>query len=299
MSCQTPYFSGLGACNALLGKVKGVAITLKGTTFTDATIISDATWKTGIASATPASRNAIILPLRVYENKSPEAEMTTSNLGKMDKTNDPPPAASLYLDTGAYDHKYLHSLAGQKFDVVLFLEGGLVMATRKANNAVKGFRATLETRAGLPLSDNTQQSYKIDLYFDSIDEFKNFVLFTPDWSMDDLKDYVPVGVDLVPLGDLSASTGVVSIGVYKRGTKQGLTGLVVADVTVLDSSGTAPVGSTTLVEVGQGVYTLTINEDVGGSASALDAGEWATIQVAKIVSTFITYQSQVEKITAV
>lgn len=299
MGCETPYFSGLGNCQKLLSKVVGVGITIKGTTFTDATFVSEATWKTGISSSTPASRNTIILPLRVYANNSPEPEMATSNLGIMDKTNEPAPAMIGYLLCGPNDYKDLHALAGTKFDVVLFLEDGTQMATRKSDNSIKGFTALIETRANLPLADNAQQSYPLYVFFSSAKEFKNPVYKSPDYSMDDLLGYVPVGVDLYQSSTLSASTGVVTITAYKRGTTQPLTGLVVADVTVLESNGTAPVGSTTLVEVGQGVYTLTINEDVGGSASALDAGEWAKVQVAKIVTGYITYQSQVEKITAV
>ena len=299
MSCETPYFSGLGNCQKLLSKVKGIGITLKGTTFTDATFIADATWKAGISSSTPANRNAIILPLRVYTPTSPEPAMETSNLGIMDKTSDPAPSMVAYLLSGPMDYKALHALAGTKFDVVLFLEDDTQVGTRKADNAIKGFTAVIATRGGLPLADNVQQSYPVYVFFSSSKEFKNPVYKAPDYSMDDLLGYVPVGMDVYQGSTLSASTGVVTLNVYKRGTSQPVTGLVTADFTVLESSGTATVAVTTVTEVGQGVYTATIQEDTGGTPNALEAGEWAKVQVAKIVSANITYQSQVEKITAV
>jgi hypothetical protein len=297
MSCETPYFSGLGNCQKLLAKVAGVGITLKGTTFTDATFIAEATWKAGISTSTAANRNTIIFPLKVYEKTTDDPQVDTSNLGIKDVTNKPAPSMVGYLDCGPSDYKAIHDLAGTKFDVVLFLADGTQVGTRKSDGSIKGFRAKLETRADLPLADGAQNSYPLYLFFRDAKEFEEMVLVAPDYTLYDLIDYVPVGLDL-KVGALSASTGQVSITVYKRGTTQPLTGLVVADVTVLESSGTATVGSTVLTEVGQGVYTLTIQEDTGGTGNALEAGEWAKIQVAKIASTFITYMSEVVKVTA-
>jgi len=297
MNGETPYFSGLGNFQKLLSKVVGVGITLKGTTFTDATFISSATWKTGICSSTAASRNTIVLPLKVYEKTSDEPGVDTSNLGIKDKTSENPPSMVGYIDAHALDYQALHGLAGTKFDVVLFLSDGTQVATRKADGNIKGFRAVLETRGDLPLADSLQNSYPVYLFFRSALEFKSMVLSAPDYMFEDILDYVPVGLDLI-CGALSASTGVVSITVYKRGTTQPLTGLVLADVTVLESNGTATVATTVCTEVGQGVYTVTIQEDSGGTPSALEAGEWAKIQVAKIAASYVTYQSQVVKVTA-
>lgn len=298
MGCETPYFSGLGTCQALLPKVVAVGITLKGTTFTDATFVTESTWKAGISTSTAANRNTIIVPLRVYEKTSDEPEITTSNLGIKDKTNEPAPSMVGYAYAGIMDYVYMHVLAGNKFDVVLFLQDGSQVACRKSDNAIKGFRAMIETRADLPMADNAQNSYPLYFFFQSADEFKNLVIKHPDYSYNDLLDYVPVGADVYQGSTLSASTGVVTLNVYARGTTKPVLGLVTADFTVLESNGTATVAVSTVTEVGQGVYTVTIQEDTGGTANALEAGEWAVVQVNKIASTFITYASQPIKITA-
>jgi hypothetical protein len=102
----------------------------------------------------------------------------------------------------------------------------------------------------------------------------------------------------VALSKLDATTGVVTLGVYKRGTTTGLTGLILADITVLESNGTAPTATTIVAEVGQGVYTVTINESIGATPGALEAGEWALVQVAKIVTNDVTYLSNTLLLTA-
>ncbi|TRZ51260.1 hypothetical protein D4R99_04625, partial [bacterium] len=147
-------------------------------------------------------------------------------------------------------------------------------------------------------ADNAQQSYPVYVFFRTAQEFMNQVFSTPSFTFDEVLDYVPVGLTLVADSTFSASTGVVTLHAYKRGTTEGKTGLVLADITVLESNATAPTQTTICTEVGQGVYTVTINESIGNSPTALEAGEWAKVQVALIAATFITYQSNVLKITA-
>jgi hypothetical protein len=298
MGCETPYFSGLGNCQKLLSKVVGIGITLKGTTFTDATFISASGWKAAIASSTPATRTAIVLPLKVYEKTTDAPGIETSNLGIKDITSTPPPSMVGYIDASACDYATLHGLTGTKFDVVLFLADGTMVGTRTVAGAIKGFRAILGTRGDLPQADNAQQSYPVYVFFRTAQEFMNQVFSVPSLSLDDVLDYVPVGLTLVADSTFAASTGVVTLHVYKRGTTEGKTGLVLADITVLESNATAPTQTTIVTEVGQGVYTVTINESIGATPGPLEAGEWVKLQVALIASTFITYQSNVLKITA-
>lgn len=301
MGCETPYFSGLGDCHALLSKVMGSGITNKGTTFTDATFIADATWKTNIASSTPASRNTIVLQHLDYERTSEAAVVETSNLGRKTQGVSAPPSMSASLDMGAYDYQTLFSLMGSKFDIVLFLADGKRMGTRKADGTIKGFRAEIAVRGDLPPADSSQKSFPVNIFFSDLKEFENgnMVIISATSSFEEIKDYVPVGLTLVADSTLAAATGVVTLHAYKRGTTEPKTGLVLADITVLESNATAPTATTIVTEVGQGVYTVTINESIGATPSALESGEWAKVQVALIATTYITYQSNVLKLVAV
>lgn len=297
--CAIAYPAGLGDCKAFLSKVQGIAITPKGTTFTEATFVTASTWATAVQSSTPASRTTTLLPFIAYEPTSDAIAIETSNLGRKVVGSKPAPSMIGYLDGSNCDYQTLLSYENTKFDVVLFLQDEKQMGCRTSAGTIKGFRATLSIMNGLPKADNMHQSFPVYLFFEYPDEFDNVALASPTYNFRTLLDYVPVGLNLVALSTLSSSTGVITIGVYKRGTTQGLTGLILADVTVLESSGSAPVATTICAEVGQGVYTLTINEDVGGTASALDAGEWAMIQVAKIVTSTVTYLSNTLTVIAV
>jgi len=165
MGCETPYFAGLGNCQKLLSKVVGIGVTLKGTTWTDATFITAASWKAAIASSTPATRTAYVLPLKVYEKTTDAPGIETSNLGIKDITSNPAPSMVGYIDASACDYQTIHSLTGTKFEVVLFLADGTMVGTRTAAGTIKGFRAILGTRGDLPNADNAQQSYPSKVLF--------------------------------------------------------------------------------------------------------------------------------------
>lgn len=289
--CATPYPAGLGTCKSFLSKVQGIAITPKGTTFTDATFALASTWATAVNSSTPASRTTELLPFIAFENTSDAIAIETSNLGRKIVGSKPAPSMVGYLDGSFCDYKTLLSYENNSVDIVLFLQDEKQMATRSSDGTIKGFRAKIAIMNGLPKADNAHQSFPVYIFFDFADEFDNGVLADPTYNFRTLLDYVPVGVTLVALSTLSASTGVITLGVYKRGTNTGLTGLILADITVLESNGTAPTATTIVAEVGLGVYTVTINESIGATPGALEAGEWAMIQVAKIVTTTVTYLS--------
>jgi hypothetical protein len=296
-NCATPYPAGLGACKAFLSKVDGIAITPKGTTFTDATFILNTTWKTAVSSSTPASRTTELLEFIATENTSEAVSITTTNLGKKVVESKPTPSLTGYLNGSLCDYQTILAYEGQKVDIVLFLQDGKQMGTRTGYSTIKGFRATIAVNPSIPV-DESSKSFPVYIFFEDQKEFESIALVKPTYNFRSLLDYVPVGVNLVALSTLSASTGVITLGVYKRGTNTGLTGLILADITVLESNATAPVATTIVVEVGQGVYTVTINESIGATPGALEAGEWALLQVAKIVTADVTYLSNTLLVTA-
>ena len=300
MKCSDPYFAGLADCQKLMQKVIGIALTEKGTTFTKATFIAEATWNANIASVTTATRNTTVLPFTNYERTTSDATVNETNLGFKDKDTDPAPSMVGWLDISYCDYKTLFSLEGTAFDVVLFLQDNTQFASQKSDLTIKGFRAKINVRKDLPPSDNSQSSYPVEINFRSAREFENGYIDIPDHTFDDVLDMVPVGLSLSVTTALNATTGVAVVQVNKRCTDTGQAGLVLADWEVLASNGTPTVGVTVMVDDTQGQYTLTINEGVGGTPGALEAGEWAIIQCSDEDAgpTYLTYLSNVLKLVA-
>ena len=294
MNC-TPYFAGLADCQSLLKKVKGVMVTEKGTTYTFATFVTESVLHLGIADATTANRNASVFPFLNYERTTDDPSIQTSNLGIKDKDLDPPPSMQGWLDASFCDYKTLHSLEGLALDIVLFTTDGKQIGTVKSDGSVKGFRAKISTRKDLPPSDNAQASYPVDILFRNASEFENAVVFEPDYSFDDVLDFVPAGLNVRITTAYSVSTGKVTVKVTERCTDTGKTGLAAADFEVLASDGDAPVSVTVATDNGLGEYELTINEDVGGTPSALDSGDFYKLQVSDDDSTYVTFLSNVIK----
>ena len=300
MKCTTPYFAGLADCQKLMQKVVGIGLTKKGTTWTSATFVTPASWNVAIASVTTASRTATVLPFTNYERTTDDATVNTTNLGYKDKDSDPAPSMNGWLDISYCDYKTMFDLEGTAFDAVLFLQDGTQFATQQSDGAIKGFRCKISVRKDLPPSDNSQSSYPVSINFRSAQEFENGYIDMPDYSFDDIKDMVPVGLSLSITPARVAATGVVVVQVNKRCTDTGYAGLVLADWEVLASNGTPTVGVTVMVDDTQGQYTLTINESVGGSPGALEAGEYAVIQCSDEDAgpTYLTYLSQALKVVA-
>lgn len=294
MNC-TPVYAGLADCGRLLKKVNGVMITDKGTEYTDTTFVTESVIKLGIASLTTALRNATVLPFINYERTTDDPSIQTSNLGIKDKDLDPAPSMQGWLDMSLCDYKTIHELEGIWFDVVLFTTDGLQFGTKKSDGAVKGFRCKIATRKDLPPSDNSQSSFPVDFYFRNADEFKNIMVFDPDYNFADVLDFVPVGLGLSITTAYAA--GDVVLQVNERCTNTGKTGLVLADFEILQSNGAPIVAVTVLVEDGLGQYTLTIKADSAGTPANIASGKFYTMQASADDATFATYLSNVIKET--
>jgi hypothetical protein len=278
-------------------KMSGGALTKKGVTFTDTTALSSTTWRVGIASKTDASRNTLILPILSFENTSDDLETITTQLGKKMVTSKPIPSGTIMLDASLCDYKQLHDLEDTWFEFVPFFQGGSYWLTRKSDGTLKGFRCKIATKAGLPPEDKTM-SYPIYLMFDSYNEFEDVVVVSPTWGFSDIQDYSPVGLDIRIVTAYTAGDVVVKI--TKRGSGAGLTGLTVAgsDFSILDSNAAPLVAVTAATDDGQGVYTLTIKSDSGGTPANLAAGEFAVLQAHDDDATYLTYLSHALTITA-
>jgi len=287
-------FGGRSSFNSLMAQVIGVSLIKNGTSsFVAATFIAPDTWKTLIAGV--AGMNALPLSIkRGFENTTPEVSMEESNLGFKEQTTLPIPSLKGYLDGSYCDYRVLNKLNGQEFEVVLHLKDGSQFGTKGSGTEVEGFKATCHFYFGIPLAENRMQSYPIWVNFESYDEFENGYLATPNYTLRNLLNFIPVGMNFETIVALSSSTATVSV--TKRGDGSPVEGLVAADFSVLSSN--APDCSVlSLVETGGGVYVLTIQRLASSVPAALASGEFAIVQATQDDATYYTYSSNLVTFT--
>jgi len=295
MSCENAYFNGWGECAKLMEKMNGGSLQQKGVTWTDTTALNSTTWRAAISGLTEDVRTILMVPINAFENTTDDVEIVTSQLGKKSVTSKPIPSGLLYLDASLCDYKQLHDLEGTWFEFVPFFQDGTQWMTRSSDGTLKGFRCKIATKAGLPPEDK-MQSFPMYLMFDNYAEFENVVVINPDYTFNDLLDYSAVGLDIRITTAYTA--GDVIVKITKRGSGDGLTGLVVGDFEVLKSNGEPTVAVTVASDDGLGQYTLTIKKDNDGTPANLSSGEYAIIQCHDDDDTYVTYLSHSLKVTA-
>ena len=300
MSCKTGYFAGLSDVICKLGKINGIMLTEKGTTFTDTTFEAESTHHAAIAAIASASRNSMVYPVINYENTTDDVTVQTSNLGFKDTDGKPLPSMLLHIDVGVGDYQTLKGLEGKLFDVVLFTDQMQQLGTRKTTiSTIKGFRAKIAFKYDLPKSDNGQLQFAMYVFFRAQNEFENLVFVNPDYSFADLVDFVPIGLDLRVTTAYNTSTGIVVVKATVRSTGLGKTGLLAADFEILESvCDLAPAVVTSLTDDGLGYYSILI-QDSTGTPENLAAGEWYKMQASDedATPTYNTYQSNAMKET--
>jgi len=292
MSCKNAYFAGWGTCKNLLKKTSGIALQLKGQTWTDATIIAAASWHTAIADDDSSVRSAIPFDILNFENTTDEMPIITSALGHKFKEADPVPSGKALLKIGMTDYQWLHAHDGQEYEFFPFFQGNSFWATRKADGTLKGFRCSVATVGGLPPEDKLT-SFPLYVFFDDPEEFKHIVVVSPDnWRFSDLINYVPAGLEFRVT--TAYTGGTVTVLCTKVGSGDPMTGLSAAgDWEIMSSNATPTVVVTAVSEVGLGYYTLTIKKDNDGTPANLAATDYVVIQAHDVDSTptYLTYLS--------
>lgn len=264
MSCSTFYPSGLGACKAFRERVIGVIMVEKGNSKTVAEAKTLATWVTLMAGKS-AGIKAIYIPFdRGYQNNTTEPEITTSNLGFMEKTNDFAPSIRGFGYMSYEDYKTFFGADNQEYDFVLVTKDGMLEGTMTATGNTKGYRGKLFIQYNAPMADNLQESLSFTISFTDVNEWKvASTVIVPDFSIIDLLDSIPVGLQVEILNPYTA--GDVIVKVTKRNqSKAPYAGLTTtAKWEVLSVAGDLDVQITAVVDTNAllGIYILTIKKD--------------------------------------
>lgn len=290
MSCSTFYPSGIGACKSFRERVMGVILVEKGNSKTVAESKLLATYLTLMADKS-AGVKAIYIPFdRGYQNNSAEPEITTSNLGFMEKTNDTAPAIKGFGYLSYEDYKTFFGADNQEFDFLLVQKDGVIEGTKTSTGKIKGYRGKLFVQYNAPMADNLQESYPFTISFTDVNEWKvASTTIVPTFSITDLVDSIPVGLQVEIVTAYTA--GVVIVKVTKRNqSKSPYVGLTtVAKWEVLSSS--ELLTAITVVDAasaGLGLYGLTIKQ---GAAPA-NLSEPVVIRGADDNATIYTYLTQ-------
>lgn len=295
MSCKPAVFSGLGECKKLMDKMNGMVLYKKGTTFTSTTALDLSVVRTKIADDEFANRTATALPIMSFENTTDDISILTTQLGRKITDGKPIPSGVIYLDASMCDYKAINELEDIVLEAEPYFQDGTKWLSIKSDGTYKPFKVRLSTKFGLPPEDKTQ-SYPVYLFFESYQEFEDVVVVSPEYTFNDVLDIVPVGLSMSIVTAYTGGNVVVKV-TERCKPDVGVTGLTSAtDFPVISSNGSPVVAVTSVVENGQGQYTLTIKTDSGGTPANLASSEYATIQAQDDDGTYATYLSQPVKV---
>lgn len=275
MKCTPFYYSGLSDCEILFKDVIGAMVMDKGQTLSDAAAL--ATYTAIIAGT--SSQTGMYLPIgRSYQNNTAEPERNTSVVGFTEKVSDPLPMLVGFLDRTYCDYKTLYDIDNQDKDVVLFLKNGKVWHSKNSDGSKIGFRAKISIRKNAPGADNSVELFPIYMDFKYIEDMDNAEVTTLNFSVKELNDSIPVGLNISLVTAYTSGDVVVSINKRCSLTPfADITDETSFEVLYTESGSTdldidVTAASTTSASVGR--YTLTIQKDSSSTPANLTKGVW-------------------------
>lgn len=129
--------TGLSACEDKFGDLISIGVVEKGWSKNIATDnFTETDYRTAV-------QDQVINPFRniyTYTQDTPDTERATGNTGLMSDVRKGKPEYTFTFDEGACFHKNLYSFDGQnRWDLILFFETGIFLATNVAGTEIKGF----------------------------------------------------------------------------------------------------------------------------------------------------------------
>jgi hypothetical protein len=282
VSCGTLTASGLSECNSRLEQAAAVLISVKGTSYTAAELLTLAKTKTGVALA--AGIVSIYLPITGYTSSTDAPKVETNALGTKGVFDSSIPSGSVSLDRAFEDYQALWLNNNSIVEVEFFTKDNKRILTETGNGTYKGFRAEIYSQVDLPVFGTPNEAHPIHLFFKNVTEFLNMKVMPMTFSYSDIEDVTPIGLDLDATGVYGTPTaGAIATKAHLRGAITGLAGLTTW--AVLDSN--VSTAAVTATDSGLGVYSLAITKNA--TPEALAAGDWVKVQGHLLASTFATY----------
>lgn len=270
--CKTGLMpAGLNpACKKLLPRTKGLIMVTSSTTMTLSAAKSKTTWQ-GLLRT---SLTGAYIPFSDYEASVDDPEVQTDGNGKKRQTKRFAPSLIFYADVGMCDYRQMASIAnGGTYGFYMLLEDGSIHGW-ELNGQMRPFSGDLYGfTAGMAPKDAIHQYNRMDVYFNSVDEFDAFkVVETPGWNAAlELMDATPTGYDL----QVSSFDGDDIVFEAELRCDDPVTGFLIADFELIETSQTG-VTLATLVATGN-TYTIT-------TSTTVTPGNYLTFRLKKLSS---------------
>jgi len=208
---------------------------------------------------------------RGYQNNTTEPEMTQSNLGYSEKTQDFPPMIKGFANISYADYKSFFAADNRDFDVWLVEKDGTLEGTA-TGAVVKGYRGKVFVRYNAPNADNLQESFPIDISFVDVLEWKiKSTTIKAGFTPTELLDSIPAGLD-VEVKVAYAIGGNVTLKVTRRNQDVPYPDLItVPKWKILSASSDLDVGIISVDDANAalGEYVLNIQANVGTAPTDL------------------------------
>jgi hypothetical protein len=225
-----------------------------------------------------------------YENTTDDPNIVTSDSStKKSITNNPAPSGTFWLDANFCDYKNLQEeLRGGTFGIIYELKDGSFLMKQNSDGTFAPFPANLTAlNKGFPMPGDINKNWQVHIFHHDYADFRISAIVEIAWNTNDLVLAMPLGINLratEEYGDSSA--GEIKVYITER-CSDPIIGLVVADFEVTGSNNLVSPAVETVVEDGNGHYTVTLQKLV--VPEDLASGDYIQWRVNKI-ATLITSQ---------
>lgn len=286
-------YMGNGASKDFLKDVVGVIVTTKGTSQSVAAAKTLAGWQTLMCPATVAAITGTYIDLaRGFEEKTPAAEMVTSNTGFKEKTKDFPTEFTGYGFMSYDDYMAWYPADGKEMDFVPVMADGKLKTAITSAGAQTGFSGRMFVEYGLPKAGGAekQKLCTFEIIFDDVEQMKTALVLSTDFTRRELAAIVPVGIKIEVVTAYSGSTGVVVLKATHRATGAPYAGFTTYAQWVVISLSTDTGGAATAItatSANLGIYEVTFLNTTPKLTGDFE------IQAATVVNSKVVYLSNV------
>lgn len=292
MGCSVNLPGGLNSdCQMPQAEIKNVLICDKDVKFTFAEKEALANWTVKIKQSLTIHA---IAGLTNYSPTTDDPNIVTNAVSKAKSiTNRPVPSFEFMLDSNVCDFRVmLQTLKGGVYGIFFEMQDGTIQGYLEQSGSEVGYfkpykaRINAHTKGAQEIDSN--ESFKLYVNFINTNELENQYYFAPSWSVTELIDAMPIGLNIVKTAIIVSATATqaflanVSCGDRK-------TGLVVDNLEFSDEkSNVITPNAGAFVELGGGAYTVVVEK---ATSTPIIAGDIVYMRVKVLSSSDVTYLS--------
>mgnify|MGYP001765620590 CR=1 FL=1 len=292
MGCSVSLPGGLNTdCQMPQAEIKNVLICDKDVkfSFTEKDVLAN--WTTKIKQDLTIHA---IAGLVNYSPTTDDPNIVTNAVSKAKSiTNRPVPSFEFMLDANVCDFKaILQTLKGGVYGIFFEMQDGTIQGYLDQSGTEVGYfkpykaRINAYTKGAQEIDSN--ESFKLYVNFLNSNELENQFYLEPSWSVTELLDAMPIGLNIVKTAIITAATATQAFQVNTR-CAEGKTGLVVGNLEFSASkSNVATPNAGTFAEVGGGAYTVVVEK---GVSTPIVSGDLVYMRVKVLSGSDVTHLS--------